>query len=747
MGVGPFSGALLGALGADVVKVEAPEGDFQYRLSPSIDGVSTLYLNFNTDKRGVHIDMKSDDGREAMWRLIERSDVMVNNFRLGVAERLGFGYPEVRERNPGIVYVQASGFGEQGPMSRATGGDHWIQVFSGWCSLMGEEGGAYELLRFLGHLDLNTSFYIVGAVLTGLHARDAQGGFGMHVGMTEAALSMQSTRLAEYLIGDVVPAPLGSASPVVAPSQAFRTSDGAWVAVCAETEGQWARLCSALGREDMAAEYPTNVERVTRRHELVEELQRELELRPAAWWVMHLARHRVPCSKFWDFDLIKSHPQVVENEHLVRLDTGRCGIVDTGGAPWKFSATPVTIGPPSYSGAETAEILTELEEPASAGGPQDVPAAVTEPSLSGLRVVELSVGIAGPYCGSLFADGGAEVTKVEPPGGDYLRGWGPPLVDGTGVAFLHLNRRKRLLTLAVDDPELRRTVSDADVVILDAVDPDGNPPPEWISAANPSAIVVSVSAYGEKGPMAALPGSELTVQAMTESCAGLGSITDPPRRVGADQASMNAGLNGYQGALAALLHRRKTGEGQTVSVSLLGAMHSIRGLFWASVSNPDDWVGQNEAYTQPPAHGTRTATSAVLATLNLRLRQQADPEQAAAIARDLGSELPADLDPVDAGPLAPPTHPANVYWQSLFERVPADELAKIVGAHGGQVVPMTDYATLDAHPQTAAMAPFRDEQIAGRRVRTVKVPWRLLLSALPEPEGSDAAKPPVGHAL
>src|SRR5262249_45635748 len=153
---------------------------------------------------------------------------------------------------------------------------------------------------------------------------------------------------------------------------------------------------------------------------------------------------KVPSSRFWDWEMIKVHPQVTENEHLVQVDTGRCGVVYTGGPPWKFEEAPCTIERNPYSGEHTEEILAELVARRGNG----VAAAEVQETgdaglpFEGLRVVELATGLAGPYCGSLLADQGAQVVKVEPREGDRVRFWGPPFVDGVSPAFLELNRNK-----------------------------------------------------------------------------------------------------------------------------------------------------------------------------------------------------------------------------------------------------------------------------------------------------------------
>ncbi len=154
-GVGPFTSSLLGALGADVIKVEpAPRGDPTQKVPPYNNGLASFYINYNSGKRCIQLDLRQAAGRERMWQLIEAAEVMVTNFRPGTAEKLGFGQEVVLARNPDIVYLASTAWGEVGPMRDQGGADNWVQPFCGWCSINGRENGPWEFLRFLGHIVL-----------------------------------------------------------------------------------------------------------------------------------------------------------------------------------------------------------------------------------------------------------------------------------------------------------------------------------------------------------------------------------------------------------------------------------------------------------------------------------------------------------------------------------------------------------------------------------------------------------------
>ena len=271
--------------------------------------------------------------------------------------------------------------------------------------------------------------------------------------------------------------------------------------------------------------------------------------------------------------------------------------------------------------------------------------SVSDAPLDGTTVVDLSLGVAGPFAASRLGDLGARVIKVEPIAGDPARGFGPPFMggaedtddgldgthgadDGEGDAatFVALNRGKVGLAVDLDAPDgvalVRRLLERADVVVADL----GPGRAEAVglgyddlAARNPGLVYVAVSAWGEKGPLADLPGAELPVQAMAEYLGSLGRIGEPPVRLGADVAGLNTGIFACQAALGGLVARDVGGEvgclgrGQRVAVSMLGSLLHLRGIMWTARSNPDEWWGFHlDHYTNPPETGYRTADGQVL---------------------------------------------------------------------------------------------------------------------------------------
>jgi CoA:oxalate CoA-transferase len=363
--VGPWATKLLGALGADVIRVEVPGGDPRSTgVPPRIKGVSVLHISANQNKRNIELDLKNESHRAIALKIIARCDVFVQNMRAGAVERLGMGYDDLVKVNPRIIYVAASAYGRTGPMARFGAIDPEIQAMCGWCSITGQAGGRPEMFRHLGHLDLTTSSYITQAILQALLARERTGkGQKIEIEMLRAAMAIQTTRLAEYFATGVPPRPLGSASSTAVPHQAFLCQDQRYVAVGVVSEEQWPPFCRALKLPQLTSDprFATNAARLENRAELIPILAQRFLDKPAAWWIIALSRERVPIAPFLRFDELRHHPQVRANAFMVELDSPHWGRMVTDGVPWQFSATPAgPIRPTSSHGEHTAEVFTEF---------------------------------------------------------------------------------------------------------------------------------------------------------------------------------------------------------------------------------------------------------------------------------------------------------------------------------------------------------------------------------------------------
>ena len=223
-------------------------------MLPQQRGTSVVYISANVCKRGVILDLKNPVDLERAYRRAECADVFIENFRVGVVERLGLGYATLAERNPRLVYCSLSGFGPIGPLAKLPSIDTYIQAFSGFAGLNGPLGSKGESLRNIGFIDLTTSAMTVPAILAALIMRE-QSGQGQHIvaSMLEAAVNLQSSRMAEFFATGEDSQPHGSGVPYAVPDQAFGVRDG-YLAVSARTQAELEGLCRALGQDQLLVE-------------------------------------------------------------------------------------------------------------------------------------------------------------------------------------------------------------------------------------------------------------------------------------------------------------------------------------------------------------------------------------------------------------------------------------------------------------------------------------------------------------
>jgi glutaryl-CoA transferase len=348
-------------------------------------------------------------------------------------------------------------------------------------------------------------------------------------------------------------------------------------------------------------------------------------------------------------------------------------------------------------------------------------------SMSGFRAVDLSEGLCGPFCSMHLGDAGAEVIKIEPPGGDRTRRLAP-FIGNESAVFLSLNRNKKSVVIDYRKDRGRELVThlarSADVVLEDFG------PGEAVKMGlgyddlkneAPRLVYCAISAFGEDGPLKDLPGAELTLQAMAEYTTSLGRIGEPPVRVGADIASLNTAIFAAQAIFAALFHRERTGEGQRVAVSQFGALLHMRGIMWQALSNPDDWFGFHlDHYTNPPEHGYQTGNGPMFFVL-----RRGSSEDWDRFVIELGMEAYLD-DPRFASYGRAATgigrHAAQAkpIWEDAFKNRTREEVIDLVRSVGGDAVPILDYPSLVSHPQVEALGAIAEiEHPAAGSFKTV----------------------------
>ncbi|HEY8367708.1 MAG TPA: CoA transferase [Thermodesulfobacteriota bacterium] len=362
---GPYCTMILGDLGADVVKVEpVPNGDETRSWGPPFQGgESTYFLAINRNKRSLALDLKQAAALEAARRLAARADVVVENFRPGVAERLGLGARALTAAHPSLVYCSISAFGQNGPGRDRPGYDLVVQAASGMMSVTGEADGPPVKVG-IAIADILTGMNAAIAIVAALHARPARGGRG---GVVDAALydsliAFLSTLVTGFTATGRPPTRWGSAHPQIVPYQGFRAADGDLV-VCVTNEKFWQSLCDLLERPDLKDDprFATNPDRVAHREALLPLLEAAFATKPVAEWMRRLEAAGIPAAPIRTLDAALADPVVEARGMLAAVEHATAGTVRMPGIPWQGDAAPTAIRrPPPRLGEHTDEILAEI---------------------------------------------------------------------------------------------------------------------------------------------------------------------------------------------------------------------------------------------------------------------------------------------------------------------------------------------------------------------------------------------------
>ncbi|MGI9303159.1 MAG: CaiB/BaiF CoA transferase family protein [Gammaproteobacteria bacterium] len=361
---GPTCGMMLADMGADVVKVEkVPDGDDTRRMTPpAIAGEAASFMMMNRNKRGIAVDLKQDAGKEILGRLLADADVLIENFRIGVMDRLGLGYETLRATNPGLIYCEISGFGRTGPYAERAGFDLIAQGMSGLMSITGEGPGRPPVKCGAPMTDITAGIVAAMGVLAA-YAHRLKTGEGQRVdtSLFEAGIVHTYWQSAIAFATGESPGPLGSAHPLNAPYQAFQTSDG-WITVGAANQANWLKLLAALQSEHLHKDprFGNNDARMKNLEALIETLAPIFAQRTSGEWLARLERAGVPAGPILDIDHMHRDPQARARQMVLSVPHSAAGDVETLGHPVTFSATPaeVTRGAPLL-GEHTREILGE----------------------------------------------------------------------------------------------------------------------------------------------------------------------------------------------------------------------------------------------------------------------------------------------------------------------------------------------------------------------------------------------------
>ena len=363
---GPFCSMNLGDMGADVIKVERPDGGDDTRKfgPPFINEVSTYYLAINRNKRSIALDLKSERGKEILWQLIDEADVLLENFRPGTLARLGFDYETCRERNKALIYCSISAFGHDGEpaWSSRPGYDLIIQGMGGIPSITGQVGGPPSKVG-ASIADVVAGMNAFTGILLALYAREKTGlGQRVDTSMFDGQVSLLTYLATAFLNTGKVPPRLGNRHLSIAPYSTYEASDG-WLNIAVANDKLWWAFCNTIERADLITNplFESNTVRVKHVDRLDIELNKALQQETVSTWVERLTEAGIPAGPVLTLDQVLTHAQLQARNMLPQMTHPTAGEIQMTGIPHRLSETPgqLRLSPPEL-GEHSKEILQEL---------------------------------------------------------------------------------------------------------------------------------------------------------------------------------------------------------------------------------------------------------------------------------------------------------------------------------------------------------------------------------------------------
>lgn len=358
---GPYCTMILGDLGAEVLKVEAPGGSDETRKwgPPFQEGVSAYYLSANRNKKSITVDLKTKEGISLIKKLVKKSDVIINNFKTGTMEKLGIDYETLQALNPQLIYCSITGFGETGPNKDLPGYDFIIQAMSGLMSITGDENSGPQKLG-VAITDVLTGLYACIGIQAALLERNQSGiGQKLDLSLYDSAVSSLVNIGSNYLMSEKLPEALGNHHANIVPYQTFKTLDGE-IVIAVGNDNQFKALCSILGRSDISNDkrFLTNPDRVKHRDQLVPQLQAALTEKSTAYWQKYCNENNIPCGPIQNLEEVTKDEQLIARDMFIRAEHPTAGPIKMIGSPLKLSRTPVTYRyHPPDAGEHNEEII------------------------------------------------------------------------------------------------------------------------------------------------------------------------------------------------------------------------------------------------------------------------------------------------------------------------------------------------------------------------------------------------------
>ncbi len=360
---GPFCTMLLCDLGAEVVKIEEPgHGDTARRNGPFIEGISSYFLSINRGQKSITLNLRNERAKKIVFELVKNVDILVENFRPGVMDRLGFSYEAIRQRNPKIIYASLSGFGQKGPYAQKPAYDMIAQGMGGTVSITGEPGKPPVRVGYsIGAM--GAGLFSAIAILSALHEMKKSGeGQWIDVAMVDSQVALCENALIRYLVTGEIPRPLGTRHPLMTPFQIFPTQDG-YLVLITVSEEDWRKFCKVAGREEFLADnrFQSHKDRIAN-YQAFEPLMNELmKTKTTAEWLALLEPAGVMCGPVNNMAQVVNDPHIQERAMIVEVEHRRAGKLKVAGTPMKFSRTPCKIEKACPDvGEHTIEVLSRM---------------------------------------------------------------------------------------------------------------------------------------------------------------------------------------------------------------------------------------------------------------------------------------------------------------------------------------------------------------------------------------------------
>ena len=363
--VGPYCTMVLGDMGADVIKVELPGIGDETRMwgPPFAGGESAYYISLNKNKRSLTLDFKKERGKKILRQLVAVSDVLVENYRFGTLEKLGFGYESLKEINPRLIYCSITGYGPTGPMSNEGGVDIVVAAEAGLIGITGEKNRPPSKVG-VAITDILTALFAQGAIGNALYHREKTGkGQKLDLSLFESQVATLFNLSSSYLVSGDIPQRWGMAHASIVPYQGFKTKDEEYILVAVTSEKMWDKFCHVMEIPEFIHDprFDVNKKRVMNRDQLVPLLEKKIAARESDEWISEFRKVGIPCGRVNTMDRVFNHPQIKPRNMVVEVKHPTAEKLKLVGIPVKYSETPGSVRlPPPLLGQHTQEIISDL---------------------------------------------------------------------------------------------------------------------------------------------------------------------------------------------------------------------------------------------------------------------------------------------------------------------------------------------------------------------------------------------------